>query len=438
MKSWPGISIVTPLSDGAQYVEEAVESVMRQDYPNVEHIVIDGGSSGEGLKRLSRYPHLKLVCEPDRGAADAINKGFGLATGDIWAVLRSDDMIAPGALRRVAHEVDPRSGRHIVMGRCRFVDEQGHFIGIEHPSHFESHRRVLEVWRGRTIPAPSVFWTPEVWRTCGPADDTLGPAWMSYDLFCRFSQEYGFNLVDQVLAECRLQDESRWPEAGSLEVGIGVSRRYWGSPLSPRYWTLALSLARFRFDRVGRARRHLGRMEESRRRAPGVRVIYHGLAGMILAPEVALYVAVYPRLRDRAIRLWKRTLGWSEPPETTANLYRTEAWEDGWVGPRAKVTREIRQPARVVALRGWADLQHMKRLVLTIRVDDHVVGRLPVRRAGHFSARIHLADPVDPGVHTVVVEASTWFVPHRFSQNGDLRPLAWRVGGIDFEAEALA
>jgi hypothetical protein len=359
-------------------------------------------------------------------------------------LLSSGDTLLPDALHRVAREIDPGRARHIVMGRCRFVDGQGRFIGVEHPSHFESHRRVLEGWKGHSIPQPAVFWTPEVWRICGPMDETLEPAWIDYDLFCRFSRRYRFHLVDQVLATYRLHPESRmerWCSADRLEDAIGLSRRYWGSPLSPMHWGLALSLARFRLDRVGRARQYLRQMKESRRRGHVLWVVRHAVAGALLAPEVAFYVVVYPWVRDRAIGVLRKArarLGQrgGVPPETVAYLDRTEAWADGWVGPRIAVTRETEHVARTVALRGRADLQYMRRrLVLTIRVDHRVVGRHRVRRMGDFVARIRLADPLAHGAHTVEVEASAWFVPHRFASNGDFRPLAWRMDHIELETE---
>jgi glycosyltransferase involved in cell wall biosynthesis len=440
----PRISIVTPALNQVTYVAETIESVLAQHYPHVEHIVVDGGSTDGTPDMVGRYPHVKLIVERDRGHAGAVNTGFRLATGDVWGVLSSGDTLLPDALPRVGREIDPGRARHIVLGRCRFVDEQGRFIGIEHPCHFEGHRRVLEVWKGHSIPPPAVFWTPEVWRICGPMDETLGPAWIDYDLFCRFSRRYRFHLVDQVLATYRLHPESRmerWSSEDRLEDAIGLSRRYWGSPLSPMRWELALSLARFRLDRVGRARRYLRQMTESRRRGQVLGVVRHAVLGALLAPEVAFYVVVYPRIRDRAIGVWKKArahLGrWGGvPPETVAYLDRTEAWADGWVGPRIAVTRETEHAARTVALRGRADLQYMsRRLVLTIRVDHRVVGRHRVRRVGDFVARIRLADPLAPGAHTVEVEASAWFVPHRFGRNGDFRPLAWRMDQIELEAE---
>jgi len=114
----------------------------------VEHIVVDGGSTDGTLEILARYPHLKGHLRAGSGSRGRDQQRLALATGDIWGFLNSDDTLAPGALRRVGHEIDPSSGKHVVMGRCRFIDQHGRFTGVEHPSHFQSHRRVLEVWKG--------------------------------------------------------------------------------------------------------------------------------------------------------------------------------------------------------------------------------------------------------------------------------------------------
>jgi glycosyltransferase involved in cell wall biosynthesis len=441
MERCPRVSLVTPLFNQARYIVDAVESVLAQAYPNLEHIVIDGGSADGTLARLTRYPHLRVASEPDGGLADAINKGFRLATGEIWGFLNSDDTLLPGALHRVAREIDPERGRHIVMGRCCFIDSEGRASGLEHPSRFEGHRRVLEVWKGHTIPQPAVFWTPEVWQVCGPMDDRLRSAWIDYDLFCRFSRRYRFHVVDQVLAASRLHPQSmtgRWEEVDRLEESISLSRRYWGNPLRPLYWPLALSLALFRADRVGRARRHLRCAQEAwGRRSPST-AASHALIGAVLAPAVAFYVGVYPVLRGEAMRLGRWVLDrlgrWGSPaPQVAAYLEHRDPWNDGWVGPRLAVSRRAPQWAQSVSIRGWTDRRYLSNtLLLTVRVDDRVIGHHRVGKPGDFAASIPLLSPMGSGEHRVEVEASAWFVPHHVARNGDYRPLSWRLIELEF------
>lgn len=441
MERWPRISIVTPSFNQGEYIAETIESVIAQDYPNLEHIVMDGGSTDSTLEVLKRYPHLKVISEPDRGQSDAINKGFRLATGDIWGFLNSDDTLLPGALHRVAQEIDPDRGRHIVMGRCRFIDEHSRFIGLEHPSHFENHRRVLEVWKGHMIPQPAVFWTPEVWQRCGATDENL-KYHMDYDLFCRFSREYRFHFVDQVFATYRLHAESKteeWTAADRIEDGIRLSRRYWGSPLSLMYWQLTLSLAWYRFNRVGRAWDWLRQAQEAWRQRKVLRMVPYALAGGMLAPKVALYLATPPSLRERAqgilAKVRKRSVKvQEESSQTEVCLDHTEPWKDGWVGPRMFVSREARLGANGVRIEGWANLVYMSEpLALTICLDGEEIGQQPIKYSGDFRLELPLSQPLSPGLHTIEVQASTWFVPHRFIRNWDFRPLAWRMTGLEFE-----
>lgn len=98
----PLISIITPSLNRAQFIEEAIESVLHQDYTHVEHIVVDGGSTDGTLDLLSAYPHLRVISEPDQGVYDAFNKGIRLAGGEIIGILNSDDYYGENIFSHVA------------------------------------------------------------------------------------------------------------------------------------------------------------------------------------------------------------------------------------------------------------------------------------------------------------------------------------------------
>src|SRR5262245_54842718 len=124
---FPRISIVTPSYNQAPYLHQTIDSVLSQGYPNLEYIVIDGGSTDGSVDSIRRYEkHLAYwASERDRGQTHAINKGFKRATGEVHAYLNSDDYYLPETLATVARAVRMRPDVDLIHGRCRYVDEQG-------------------------------------------------------------------------------------------------------------------------------------------------------------------------------------------------------------------------------------------------------------------------------------------------------------------------
>jgi glycosyltransferase involved in cell wall biosynthesis len=117
------ISIVTPIYNRAGMIAAAIESVLSQDYPDWEHVVVDGGSTDGTLEVLSRYPHLKVLSEPDQGMYDAINKGLRLSGGKVLAWLNSDDLYPPGTFAAVARVLASHPGTLAVSGAAEvFAD----------------------------------------------------------------------------------------------------------------------------------------------------------------------------------------------------------------------------------------------------------------------------------------------------------------------------
>jgi len=112
----PLISIVTPSLNRAKYIKAAVESVLCQDYPRFEHIIVDGGSTDGTLGVLARYSHLRVISEPDRGLYDALNKGIQMAGGDIIGWLNSDDLYADELFYDVARKVIELPSVEIITG----------------------------------------------------------------------------------------------------------------------------------------------------------------------------------------------------------------------------------------------------------------------------------------------------------------------------------
>lgn len=435
MSDRPRISVVTSSYNQGRFIGRTIESVLAQQYPDLEHIVVDGLSKDETPEVLARYPHLVVIREKDSGQADAINKGFRRATGLILCFLNSDDTLEPGALERVAREIDPAAGRQVVMGRCRFIDEDDRFIGVEHPSAFESHRRVLEIWKGYCIPQPAVFWTREVWERSGPLDEREQLV-LDYDLFCRMSRDYRFHTFDQAVANYRLHAQSKTQGADDqtrLVDAVRISRRYW-----PPAWTLEgagirLSWARHRLDRRGRAWRLLQAGTQHWREGHRAAAVPPLLGGALLGPEVALAGAAAPLARRAAgpARLLTRLVsaGAGSSAQTQAWRGFTELHSDGWAGPRLERTIDRPEGGDQVHLhfQGMTAAEAMRRpLVLTLRLGDGSPRRVEMAADGTFAVRLPMHQ-LAPGAHRLIVEANQFFVPDVRWGNGDARPLSFRV-----------
>lgn len=117
------ISIITPSLNSAQYLEEAIESVLAQEYKNVEHVIVDGGSDDGTLEILKKYKHLIWVSEPDNGQSCAMNKGFRMSSGNIIGYLNADDYYLPDAFNTVIKYF--KTGANFVVGKVKVIMEHG-------------------------------------------------------------------------------------------------------------------------------------------------------------------------------------------------------------------------------------------------------------------------------------------------------------------------
>ena len=123
--AYPTISVITPSYNSGKYIEDAVNSVLAQNYPNFEHIIVDGGSTDNTLQILEKYPHLKWVSEPDNGQSDAMNKGFGMSSGEIIVYLNADDYFEPDAFSNIVHTFEKNPDADMIVGNLKITYDDG-------------------------------------------------------------------------------------------------------------------------------------------------------------------------------------------------------------------------------------------------------------------------------------------------------------------------
>jgi glycosyltransferase involved in cell wall biosynthesis len=223
---WPRISIVTPSFNQGKYIEETILSVRNQGYPNVEHIIMDGGSTDETRQILERYRDgfAHLVCEKDEGQSDAINKGFKLATGEIFTWLNSDDMLAPGALAAVAMGFHT-TGAEMIAGEAHIYRDGE--LAAKHlttcapgplPLHdlLEIESRWLE---GQFFYQPEVMFTREIWEKAGGHVRTDLYHSMDYELWVRMAGAGArLGVIGRPVAHFRFHPEQK--TAGNVVGGF--------------------------------------------------------------------------------------------------------------------------------------------------------------------------------------------------------------------------
>lgn len=265
--SLPLVSIVTPSFNQAPFLEETIRSVLDQDYPRIEYIVVDGASTDGSQEIIRRYQDRLAywTSEPDLGQTDAINKGFSLAHGDVLAWLNSDDTYRPGAVQEAVGYLHDHPDIGMVYGHAFYIGQASQILAPypTGPTDLRGLRRGVT-----TIPQQAMFFRSKLWRMVGPLDPTFYYA-MDYDLWVRIAEVTPIALCRRPWANFRIHGMSKsltaasrcWPEM------IRVHFRDGGTVFSVLYLKYLVRRLveplmplrmKFRFWRYARSRQHGG------------------------------------------------------------------------------------------------------------------------------------------------------------------------------------
>lgn len=202
---FPKISVITPSYNQGKYIEKTIKSILDQKYPNLEYIVVDGGSSDNTLRVLKKYSsNILWISEKDNGQTDAINKGIKMSTGKIIAYLNSDDVYEPGSLFTVANYFMDNPEAMLVYGKGKHIDKNGKYIEDypNKPTDFVGLHGTCSICQ------PTVFWRRELMEEIGYFDISLKYA-MDYDYWIRVSKLYPLNYIYKYLGSTRFYPETK-------------------------------------------------------------------------------------------------------------------------------------------------------------------------------------------------------------------------------------
>ncbi len=257
----PLISIVTPSLNQGRFLAETLDSVLSQNYPNLDYIVLDGGSTDDSVavirareKRLAYWRS-----EPDRGQAAAINDGFHRAKGAVFAWLNSDDVYLSDTLRTVANALAESINEAVVFyGGCELFQDTSSSIESRPAVQFDRERLETTDF----LDQPSVFFTRAAWEKVGPLDETLHYAF-DWDWFLRAAKCCRFQRCDQILSRYRIHRQHKTGTGGlrRWEEMCEVVRRHSPDAVVRHYqYLLACPDARWWLNKRMRLAQFLGRL----------------------------------------------------------------------------------------------------------------------------------------------------------------------------------
>lgn len=240
----PLVSIMTPVFNGNKYLEQCIQSVLSQTYPNVEHVFADGGSTDGTLDTLARYhakypDRVRYVSGPDVGVGSALKKAYKISRGAILGWIDSDDLYEPHAVETAIATFRQMPDAHFIYGRCNIINAKSEVIGCFVVKDFDKDQW-LNIWH--YIVFCATFFRREVIETVGFVND-LGN---DLDFFLRIAKRYPLHRIDRTLTNWRLHEDSISLKRALRESNIRRDRaredfylvlKHGGSIFSPRALT---------------------------------------------------------------------------------------------------------------------------------------------------------------------------------------------------------
>jgi glycosyltransferase involved in cell wall biosynthesis len=403
---YPLVTIVTPSYNQGRFIRETIDSILTQDYPNIEYIVMDGGSTDETVEILKSYgDRIKWISEKDGGQADAVNKGIQLASGEIIGWLNSDDTYLPGAIKQAVNFLTSHQDIGVVYGEGYHTKENGEIID-RYPTESFNFKRLAQTC---FICQPTAFFRKEVFRTVGLLKKELHLC-MDYELWMRIAKTYEIAYIPYFFATSRMYEDnktlSRRKEVFA-EIIKTVKFHYGYVPLSwvNGYVDYKLGPKRSLYFFIILFLHFLN--ENYRNPSYCVREIYD-----VLKARLKYHLQDAP---------------------TTISKF-----EDGWVSKRYETTLQSNSGGNrksVLRIMGRHLAPYSKPLVISLFIESRFISKHEIVEKGVFTIEV----PVELN-HTnlsIALTANKTFVPRKLKINSDNRELAYIIDKIEIVQEEL-
>jgi len=393
----PLVTIVTPSYNQGRFIRATIESVLSQDYPRIEYIIMDGGSTDETAGIASEYAgRLLWFSEKDRGQSHAINKGFRMAKGEIVSWLNSDDVILPGAVAHAVRAFQRNAQLGAVYGEGYQIDVNGN-VKTRFP-YTEPFNLWKLVYLWDYILQQTAYFRRSVFDEIGFLDESLN--WgMDWDIFIRIGKRYPIEYIPEYMGSIREYDDAKSFAGGGKRFRelTQLMRRHGSRRYPPGYITYGLDTYSSMWCKRLQAWTPRWLEGPSRR----VQRVLRGAAGAIV----------------------DRTAG------TAQGLYA-----DGWAAPELNYMLRPGSGAAVLAgsLPDFGEAMREQRLKITCNGVVVAQAEFP---CGEFQIRFEVPPQLASGTVTFRIGAANWIVPSRIGLSKDSRRLAYMVKSFGWVRE---
>ena len=221
------LSVITPVYNGERFIESCLRSVVDQQCEGVEHLIIDGGSTDRTMQIVKEYadrhPHIRWICEKDRGQSDAMNKGLRLARGSLLGFLNADDFYEPDALNRVLGIFKSLPEPSILIGNCNVIDDTGKLLWLNRPD--TRYYQLLQVWRYKMPNNPSSYFYHRRLHDIIGEFDVENHYVMDYDFLLKAFRASKVVYVDETFGNYRMYADNKTAQVFATNQGWDMLSR---------------------------------------------------------------------------------------------------------------------------------------------------------------------------------------------------------------------